>query len=76
MFPLISVTAYNALLSLRNPLKAEDYVLIQRTGGVSIFALQFAVAPGAIVIVTSSSDNKLEIAAKLGLSTLSTIGRH
>ena len=36
-----------------------DVVLVQGTGGVSIFALQFAAASGARVIVTSSSDDKL-----------------
>ncbi|KAK1228343.1 hypothetical protein PQX77_008596 [Marasmius sp. AFHP31] len=63
--PCAAVTAYNALT---NPvsIKAGDTVLIQGTGGVSIFALQFAVASGATVIVTSSSDDKLAIAKKLG----------
>lgn len=41
-------------------------MLVQGTGGVSIFALQIAVASGATVIATSSSDRKLEIAKKLG----------
>jgi len=41
-------------------------VLVQGTGGVSIFALQFAVLLGARVIVTSSSDSKLERARALG----------
>lgn len=48
------------------PLKGGDTVLILGTGGVSIFGLQFAVASGATVIVTSSSDEKLKIATKLG----------
>ncbi|KAJ8507508.1 hypothetical protein ONZ45_g10133 [Pleurotus djamor] len=39
---------------------------VQGTGGVSIFGLQFAVASGAQVIATSSSDEKLKIATKLG----------
>ena len=60
-----AVTAYNALLA-QNPLKAGDTVLVLGTGGVSIFGLQIAVASGATVIVTSSSDRKLEIAKKLG----------
>ncbi|KAJ6536944.1 alcohol dehydrogenase superfamily protein [Mycena capillaripes] len=64
--PCAAVTAYNALLSGFQPLKAGDWVLIQGTGGVSVFALQFAVASGATVIATSSSDDKLKIAAKLG----------
>ncbi|KAJ7353004.1 hypothetical protein DFH08DRAFT_934117 [Mycena albidolilacea] len=64
--PCAAVTAYNALLSGFEPLKAGDTVLIQGTGGTSIFALQFAVASGATVIATSSSDEKLRIATKLG----------
>ncbi len=60
-----AVTAYNALLG-PSPLKGGDVVLIQGTGGVSIFGLQLAVASGATVIVTSSSDEKLKIAKSLG----------
>lgn len=48
------------------PLKGGDTVLVQGTGGVSIFGLQLAVASGATVIATSSSDAKLEVAKKLG----------
>ncbi|KAJ7064512.1 NAD(P)-binding protein [Mycena amicta] len=65
-FPCAGVTAYNALFGGTKSLKAGDTVLIQGTGGVSIFALQFAVASGATTIVTSSSDAKLQIATKLG----------
>ncbi|KAI0830281.1 chaperonin 10-like protein [Trametes gibbosa] len=64
--PCAAVTAYNALLGGQNPLKGGDTVLVQGTGGVSIFGLQIAVASGATVIATSSSDEKLEIAKKLG----------
>lgn len=60
-----AVTAYNALLGL-HPLKGGDTVLVQGTGGVSIFGLQIAVASGATVIVTSSSDEKLKVAKALG----------
>ncbi|KAK0475028.1 alcohol dehydrogenase superfamily protein [Armillaria luteobubalina] len=63
--PCAGLTAYNALMSLR-PVKAGDSVLVLGTGGVSIFGLQFAVASGATVIVTSSSDEKLAIAKRLG----------
>ncbi|KAF9045175.1 hypothetical protein BJ165DRAFT_1602831 [Panaeolus papilionaceus] len=64
---LPSLTAYNAL-SGPIPIKAGDTVLtlVLGTGGVSIFALQLAIAAGATVIATSSSDEKLKIAAKLG----------
>ena len=47
-------------------MKSGDVVVVQGTGGVSIFALQFAKAAGATVIVTSSSDEKLERARALG----------
>ncbi|KAF9465609.1 hypothetical protein BDZ94DRAFT_326875 [Collybia nuda] len=63
--PCAAVTAYNALLG-PVPIKAGDHVLILGTGGVSIFALQFALSSGATVIVTSSSDDKLKTATKLG----------
>ncbi|KAJ7581406.1 hypothetical protein C8J56DRAFT_1168887 [Mycena floridula] len=63
--PCAALSAYNALLG-PVPLKAGDTVLVQGTGGVSIFGLQIAVASGATVIVTSSSDKKLEVAKKLG----------
>jgi NADPH:quinone reductase-like Zn-dependent oxidoreductase len=50
------------------PIKAGDTILILGTGGVSVFALQFAVAAGARVIVTSSSDQKIERIKALGAS--------
>jgi NADPH:quinone reductase-like Zn-dependent oxidoreductase len=52
------LTAWRALV-VEGGVKAGDTVLIQGTGGVSIFALQFAHAMGATVIATSSSDEKL-----------------
>ncbi|KAJ7092961.1 hypothetical protein B0H15DRAFT_1020982 [Mycena belliarum] len=64
--PCAALTAYNALLCGSDPLKAGDTVLVLGTGGVSIFALQFAIASGATVIATSSSDQKLKVATKLG----------
>ena len=62
--PCAAVTAWQAL-TLGN-LKAGQTVLALGTGGVSIFALQFAKAFGARVIITSSSDEKLEQAKQLG----------
>jgi NADPH:quinone reductase-like Zn-dependent oxidoreductase len=59
------LTAWRALVSDAS-LKAGDVVLALGTGGVSIFALQLAKAMGATVIVTSSSDAKLERARALG----------
>jgi NADPH:quinone reductase-like Zn-dependent oxidoreductase len=63
--PCAAVTAWNALFDLGR-LQPGETVLVQGTGGVSIFALQFARAAGARVIVTSSSDEKLERARGLG----------
>ncbi|KAI0365042.1 NAD-P-binding protein [Pilatotrama ljubarskyi] len=63
--PCAALTAYSALRG-PIPLKGGDTILVQGTGGVSIFALQFAVASGAIGIATSSSDEKLEVAKRLG----------
>jgi NADPH:quinone reductase-like Zn-dependent oxidoreductase len=59
------LTAWRALVSDAK-LKAGDVVLALGTGGVSIFALQLAKAMGAKVIVTSSSDAKLERVRALG----------
>ncbi|KAF8573558.1 NAD-P-binding protein [Ramaria rubella] len=67
--PCAAVTAYNALMGPVK-VKAGDYVLVQGTGGVSIFALQIAVASGATVIATSSSDDKLQIAKLVGAKHL------
>jgi NADPH:quinone reductase-like Zn-dependent oxidoreductase len=63
--PCAALTAWNALVSQGN-IKSGDTVLTLGTGGVSIFALQFALISGANVIITSSSDEKLERAKKLG----------
>jgi len=63
------VTAWHALF-VRAPLEPDDRVLIQGTGGVALFALQFAHAAGVRCIVLSSSDDKLERAHKLGASDL------
>jgi len=59
------LTAWRALV-VEGGLKAGDSVLVLGTGGVSIFALQFAKAMGASVIATSSSDAKLDRARSLG----------
>lgn len=63
--PCAAVTAWSALVEQGSVL-AGDTVVVQGTGGVSIFALQFAQLLGARVIVTSSSDAKLERARDLG----------
>lgn len=65
--PCAAVTAWNALFENGN-LEPGQSVLVQGTGGVSIFALQFARLAGARVIATSSSDAKLERVRELGAS--------
>jgi NADPH:quinone reductase-like Zn-dependent oxidoreductase len=63
--PCAGLTAWRALVDVGR-LMAGDTVLLLGTGGVSIFALQFATLMGARVIITSSSDDKLERARALG----------
>lgn len=63
------VTAWRALFSDGN-LRPGETVLVQGTGGLSIFALQFAKLAGATVIATSSSDDKLERLSALGADHL------
>ncbi len=67
--PCAAITAYHALFC-SGSLKPDDIVLLQGTGGVSIFALQFAAHFGARTIITSSSDEKLERAKDLGANDL------
>ena len=66
--PCAGLTAWRGLME--GGLKAGETVVVQGTGGVSIFALQFAKAAGATVIATSSSDEKLERARALGADHL------
>lgn len=63
--PCAAVTAWSALVR-HGRLSAGETVLIQGTGGVSLFALQFARLHGARVIATSSSDAKLQRLRDLG----------
>ncbi|MES1945230.1 class III alcohol dehydrogenase [Salinisphaera sp. PC39] len=67
--PCAAVTAWRGLF-VEGGLKAGDTVLVQGSGGVSIFALQLAKAAGATVIATSSSDAKLERLRELGADHL------
>ncbi|KAL2833736.1 alcohol dehydrogenase [Aspergillus cavernicola] len=61
------LTAWNALFGIRGRgVGAGDVVLVQGTGGVSVAALQFALASGATVIATTSSDVKAERLKVLG----------
>jgi NADPH:quinone reductase-like Zn-dependent oxidoreductase len=69
--PCAGVTAWNALQyggDPARPIVAGETVLIQGTGGVSIFALQFATLLGAKVIGTSSSEEKLARVSSMGLA--------
>ena len=63
--PCAALTAWRGMF-VEARTKPGDWVLVQGTGGVSIFALQFAKAAGARVIATSSSDAKLEKLKALG----------
>lgn len=67
--PCAAVTAWNALVREAR-VKAGDVVVLQGTGGVSLFALQFAKLHGARCIITSSSDDKLALARTLGADDL------
>ncbi|KRE50157.1 zinc-dependent alcohol dehydrogenase family protein [Paenibacillus sp. Soil724D2] len=63
--PIAALTAWSMLIEYGG-LQAGDTVLLQGTGGVSIFGLQFALMAGARAIITSSSNDKLERAKALG----------
>ncbi|MGH1460786.1 MAG: zinc-dependent alcohol dehydrogenase family protein [Neptuniibacter sp.] len=63
--PCAATTAWHALVEV-GKLQAGDTILLLGTGGLSIFGLQLAKAKGAKVIITSSSDEKLERATAMG----------
>jgi len=63
--PVAAITAWSAIVT-QGHVAPGDVVVTQGTGGVSLFALLFAKLAGAAVIVTSSSDEKLEKARALG----------
>jgi NADPH:quinone reductase-like Zn-dependent oxidoreductase len=63
--PVAAVTAWHAI-GRRSRVQRGDTVLIHGTGGVALFALQFAMSLGARVAITSSSDSKLARARALG----------
>jgi NADPH:quinone reductase-like Zn-dependent oxidoreductase len=63
--PCAALTAWSALVT-HGDVKAGDVVVVLGTGGVSLFALQFATLLGAEVLITSGSDEKLERARALG----------
>lgn len=66
--PCAGVTAWSALVEAG--IGPGDVVVTQGTGGVSLFAVQFAHALGATVILTSSSDDKLKVGSELGADHL------
>ncbi len=63
--PIAALTAWYSLVDY-GQIKPGETVLVQGTGGVSVFAVQLATALGAQVIVTSSSDDNLDAVKKLG----------
>lgn len=67
--PCAAVTAWTALVA-EGGVTAGDTVLVQGTGGVSLFALQIAKMLGARVIATSSQDEKLERVRQMGADGL------
>jgi NADPH:quinone reductase-like Zn-dependent oxidoreductase len=74
--PCAGVTAWNALMVAGPAVKPGDTVLCQGTGGVSMLAMQFAKAAGARVIVSSSSDEKIERVLAMGASDGINYKRH
>ncbi|GAA5508705.1 NAD(P)-dependent alcohol dehydrogenase [Novipirellula caenicola] len=73
--PCAGVTAWHALFESGN-LQPGQTVLLLGTGGVSIFALQLAKAAGARVIITSSSDEKIEQATAMGADMSVNYSKH
>lgn len=73
--PCAGVTAWNALFAGQT-LYPGDSVLVLGTGGVSVFALQLAVAAGFVVVATSSSDEKLSRMQALGATHLVNYRTH
>jgi NADPH:quinone reductase-like Zn-dependent oxidoreductase len=73
--PCAALTAWRALM-VNARIKPGDSVLIQGSGGVSLFALQFAKAAGCEVIATSSSDEKLERMRGMGADGLINYREH
>lgn len=63
--PIAALTAWYSLVDVAN-IQPGQFVLVQGTGGVSVFAIQLATAMGAKVIVTSSRDENLEAVKELG----------
>jgi NADPH:quinone reductase-like Zn-dependent oxidoreductase len=73
--PCAALTAWNALFEQGN-LKPGQTVLVQGSGGVSTFALQFAVASGARVVATTGSESKVGMLRELGASQVINYRRY
>ncbi len=67
--PCAGLTAWHGVME-KGDIKPGSTVLIQGTGGVSLFSAQFALIAGAEVILLSSSDEKLALAKKMGINHL------
>ena len=74
--PCAGVTAWNCLYGVGKPLKPGETVLVLGTGGVSIWALQFAKAGGARVVATTSKDPKAQRLQALGASDVVNYKTH
>ncbi len=67
--PCAALTAWHGLMEKDN-IQPGNTVLIQGTGGVSLFSIQFALMAGAEVILLSGSDEKLQLASQMGVNHL------
>jgi NADPH:quinone reductase-like Zn-dependent oxidoreductase len=67
--PCAALTAWHGLIE-KGGIQPGSTVLVQGTGGVSLFSIQFALMRGANVILLSGSDEKLRLARQLGVTSL------
>jgi len=74
--PCAGATAWNCLFGIGRPMRPGDVVLVLGTGGVSIWALQFARAAGCRVIATTSRDSKAQRLQSLGASDVINYKTH
>ena len=74
--PCAGVTAWNCLMNAGKPVKPGDTVLVLGTGGVSIWALQFAKAAGCKVVATTSRDGKAQRLQALGADAVVNYKTH
>jgi NADPH:quinone reductase-like Zn-dependent oxidoreductase len=74
--PCAGVTAWNCLFGVGKPVKPGDTVLVQGSGGVSVWGLQLAKAAGCRVIATTSRDAKAQRLQALGASDVINYREH